>query len=45
MIDFVDENVVSFQELEKEEKTSCRLVSSFVTGLLFVIVGIISSLF
>ncbi len=45
MIDFVDEKVVSFEELEREEKLSCRLVSSFVTGLLFAIIGLIVSLF
>ncbi len=43
IVDFVDEKVVSFGELEKEEKTCCRLVSDFVAGLLFLIIGLIVS--
>jgi hypothetical protein len=45
MIDFVDEPVVSFHDLEKEEKTACRLVSSLVVGGGAFLVGTIVSLF
>lgn len=41
IIDFADEKVISFDELEQEEQTVCHLFSSLLTGLLFVILSII----
>lgn len=40
MVDYVQESVVSFDELEPEERSACGLMSSFLTGLLFALLSI-----
>lgn len=37
MADFVDEKVISFEELEPKERTVCSLISELVLGILFLI--------
>jgi hypothetical protein len=44
MIDFVEEDVVSFHDLEKEEKAACRMVSSLVVGLVYFLLGTVMTL-
>ena len=41
MADFVDEEVVSFDELEDEEKVVVNLLSNLVTGLIFVFISLV----
>ena len=41
MADFVDEEVVSFDELEDEEKVVVNLLSNLATGLIFVIISLV----
>lgn len=41
MADYVDESVVPFDELEPEEQSACRLMSSFVTGAAFLLLGVL----
>ena len=41
MADFVDEEVVSFDELEDEEKVVVNFLSNMITGLLFVIISLL----
>ncbi|MCC8064316.1 MAG: hypothetical protein LIO78_03310 [Clostridiales bacterium] len=40
MVDYVQEPVVSFDELEPEERSACGLMSSFLTGLLFALLSL-----
>lgn len=40
MVDYVQVSVVSFDELEPEERSACGLMSSFLTGLLFALLSI-----
>ena len=39
--DFVDEKIVSFDELEEEEKVVVNLLSNFISGLIFVLISLI----
>ena len=39
LIDFVDEDVVSFDELEADEKDLCRLIANLACGAVFLILG------
>lgn len=39
LIDFVDEDVVSFDELENNEKDFCRLIANLACGAVFLILG------
>ena len=41
MMDFVDEEVVSFDELEDEEKVVVNMLSNLATGLIFVLISIV----
>lgn len=41
MVDFVDEEVVSFDELEDEEKVVVNMLSNLATGLIFVLISIV----
>ena len=41
MVDFVDEEVVSFDELEDEEKVVVNLLSNLATGLIFVVISLV----
>lgn len=40
--DFVDEKIVSYDELEKDEQAVCRIMSNFACGCIFLIPAIIS---
>lgn len=37
MVDFVDEHIVSFDELSDREQIVCKLVSSLLSGLIYLI--------
>lgn len=41
MVDYVEESVVSFDELEPEEQSACRLASFLVTGAAFLLLGVL----
>ncbi len=41
LIDFADEHVVSYSELSDEEKAASRLASSLISGLIFLIPGVV----
>ena len=41
MIDFVDEDVVSFDELEDKEKDLCRLAANLLCGVLFLLLSLL----
>lgn len=43
--DFVDEKVISFDELEEDEQAACRLASNLFTGLAFVLISMAAALF
>ncbi|MCI9056080.1 MAG: hypothetical protein HFF76_02290 [Oscillospiraceae bacterium] len=43
IVDFADEHIVSFDELEPEEKSACILAADFIGGLLFFIPGVIAT--
>ena len=40
IIDFADEEVISFDELETNEQDACKLASSLITGVLFLVVAL-----
>ena len=44
IVDYADEKIVSFEELEPEERIYCSMLSSLVLGLPLVIVGIVAGL-
>ena len=44
IVDFVDEHVVSFDELEPEEQTACILAADLLSGLLFLGAALIAML-
>ncbi|MCI8543166.1 MAG: hypothetical protein HFH95_07625 [Lachnospiraceae bacterium] len=44
IVDFVDEHVVSFDELEPEEQTACILAANLLSGLLFLGAALIAML-
>lgn len=43
MVDFVDEKVTSFDDLDDEEQTSCRFLSNLITGVLFLIPPVVTA--
>ena len=45
MADFVDEQVVSYSELEPEERALCRLLSDLLCGGILLIPGFLGLLF
>lgn len=45
IVDFVDEKIVSFDELEPEEQTVCKLCSDLLGGLALMIPALIAMLF
>lgn len=40
IIDFADEKIVSFDELESDEQEACKLASSLITGILFLFISL-----
>ena len=42
IVDFADEKIVSFAELEDEERIVCRLTGNVVCGLLFLIPALVA---
>lgn len=44
IVDFADEKIVSFDELEPEERTFCSLLCNLVLGLPLTIVGLAAGL-
>ncbi len=45
IIDFVDEKVISFDDLERDEQEVCKLSSSLITGVLFLVVSLVYRIF
>ena len=39
MSDYVSENVVSFEELEEDEKNACRLAADLLCGVVFLLLS------
>lgn len=37
IVDFADEKIISFEELEPEEQTFCNLLSDMIAGILFLL--------
>ena len=40
IIDFADEKITSYDELEPNEQVACKLASSLITGVIFLIVSL-----
>jgi hypothetical protein len=40
IIDFADEKITSYDELEPKEQVACKLASSIITGVLLLIVSL-----
>ena len=45
IIDFADEKVISFDDLERDEQEICNLSSSLITGVLFLVVSLVYRIF
>lgn len=45
IVDFADEKIISFEELNTQEQTICDLLSNLITGILFLLPALILSLF
>ena len=45
MIDYVEEDVVSFDELSKPERIACKFAANLFSGLIFIFLSVISSFF
>ena len=43
MIDYVEEDVVTLDELSDEDRHVCKLISNFLSGAIFFIPGFIAS--
>lgn len=43
MIDFVDEHIVTFDELDDEQQLACVLASNLFSGLVFLIPALIAA--
>jgi hypothetical protein len=43
-MDFVDEKIISFDELEDDERIACKMASNIITGGIFVVATFISML-
>lgn len=41
IVDFADEKIISFDELDDAEKTVCRLIGDIACGLIFIIPAIV----
>ena len=41
MADYIDEEPVSFEELESDERDACLLVSNLIAAALFIIAGVL----
>lgn len=42
IVDYADEHIVSFEELEPEERTYCSMLSNLVLGLSLLVIGLIA---
>lgn len=40
--DYADEKIISFSELEDDERTVVRLLANVITGLIFVVISLIA---
>ncbi len=45
MMDYVDTDIVTYEELSPEERTACRFASNLLTGLLFLVASLGAMLF
>jgi hypothetical protein len=41
IVDFVDEKIISFGELEEDEKVLVNLLSNVITGLIYVLISVV----
>lgn len=44
IVDFVDEHIVDYDELEPDERTLCQLLSSLAAGILFLVPALLALL-
>lgn len=42
IVDFADEDVVPFDELERDEQVACKLASNLIAGVMFIIPSLIA---
>lgn len=42
IVDFADEKIISYDELEEEERAACRVLSNVICGIVFLIPSFIS---
>lgn len=45
IVDFIDEKVVTYDELEKDEKSVCRFLSDVICAVVFLVPGILVAIF
>ena len=45
MVDFVDEKVVAYEELQADEQAMCNLISNLIPGILSILVSVIANIF
>ncbi len=45
MVDFVEEDAVSFDELTKEERVACNFAANFFSGAIFIIISVVAMVF
>lgn len=45
LVDFVDEHIVSFDELSEEERTVCVLASNLLSGMIYLLPALAALLF
>lgn len=43
IVDFVDEHITSFDELDEDEQQLCRFASNVISGLIFLIASLIAA--
>ena len=43
--DYLDEEIVPYEELDESEKAACQMVAFLISGMILVIAGIVIPLF
>ena len=43
--DYLDEEIVSYEELDESEKAACQMAAFLISGMILVIAGIVIPLF
>jgi hypothetical protein len=42
IVDFADEKIISFDELDEDEKNVCRLLGDLICGIIFTVLALIA---